>query len=63
MYNVNIYPECKCEEEYVAILSVISNMLDNEINNDFIVRNFKRTQVNVPVWSAISRHERFENKF
>ena len=62
MYNVNIYPECKSEEEYVAILSVISNMLDNE-NSDFVVKPLKRTQINVPVWSAISRHERLENKF
>lgn len=62
MYNINIYPECKNEEEYIAILSVISNMLDNE-ENDFIVRPLKRTQINVPEWSAISRHERFENKF
>jgi len=62
MYNVNIYPECKNEEEYVAILSVISAILDNE-NSDFLVRPLKRTQINVPAWSAISRHERFENKF
>lgn len=62
MYNVNIYPECKSEEEYVAILSAISNMLDNK-ENDFIVKPLKRTQINVPTWSAISRHEIFENKF
>jgi len=62
MYNVNIYPECKNEEEYAVILSVISNMLDNEIS-DLIVRPLRRTKINVPDWSAISRHERFENKF
>ena len=64
MYNVNIYPECKNEEEYAVILSVISNMLDNvNDSSDFIARPLKRTQVNVPAWSAVSRHERFENKF
>ena len=61
MYNVNIYPECKSEEEYVVILTAISNMLEKEIS-DFTVRPLKRTQINVPVWSAMSRHERFENK-
>jgi len=63
MYNVNIYPECKNEEEYVAILSVISKLLDNESNGDFMVKPLKRTQISVPAWAAIARHERFENKF
>lgn len=62
MYNVNIYPECKSEEEYAIILSVISELLDKE-NGDFEVKPLRRTQVNVPVWGAISRHERLENKF
>ena len=62
MYNVNIYPECKNEEEYAVILSVISKLLDNE-NIDFEVKPLRRTKVNVPTWGAISRHERLENKF
>ena len=63
MYNVNIYPECKNEEDYVAIISVISTLLEKQENSDFCVRPIRRTQINVPAWSVISRHERFENKF
>ncbi|MBQ7668978.1 MAG: hypothetical protein IJS47_06600 [Clostridia bacterium] len=60
MYNIIINQECS-EEEYVAIVASISSMLD--IPTSLVnIKPFRRTEVNVPAWASIARHERFENK-
>ena len=60
MYNITINQNCS-EEEYIAIVMSLANILDTKFEN-INIKPLRRTGVNVPTWALLSRHERFENK-
>ena len=63
MYNIKILQECT-EEEYIAIVTVINELLENvNIDTNLIVKRYKRTKENTPEWALIGKQERLRNKF
>lgn len=57
MYNVNVLTECQDEEEMAVVISAVLAMLEEERENNLIVKRLKRTTITSPSWNVISREE------